>query len=92
MENTLGDATSGRVAKAKPRKMSNPTHMNKFHVDFDSLIPSDIKEINTNYDAGKTRILSDGRTITARSGSSGARPTFVIREANGRRIEISYGE
>ena len=60
--------------------------------DFELLKPSDIKEIHTNYGSGKTGKLPDGRFVTARPGSSDGRPTLEIRAANGRGIEIRYGE
>lgn len=56
--------------------------------DFASLNPSDVKDINTNYGPDKTGKLPDGRTITARPGSSDGRPALEIRNPNGRGIEI----
>ena len=60
--------------------------------EFDLLKPSNVKDINTSYGAGRTGTLPDGRTVTVRPGSTDGRPTLEIRYPNGRGIEIRYGK
>ena len=85
-------AEPGRVTKGKTTQYVKPGSYEQTSNDFDALNPMNVKEINTKFGQGKTGTLSDGRTITARPGSSDGRPTLEIRSSNGRGIEIRYGE
>ena len=92
IDDILREAKPGRKTKGKTSQYIKSGSFKQTNEDFELLNPVDIKEINTNYGLGKTGRLSDGRFITARPGSSDGRPTLEIRAANGRGIELRYGE
>lgn len=92
LDDILEGAKPGRVTKGKTTQYVKPGSYEQTSNDFDALNPTNVKEINTKFGQGKTGTLSDGRTITARPGSSDGRPTLEIRSPNGRGIEIRYGE
>jgi len=92
VDDILDEATPGRATKGKTEQYVKSGDYDRAAEDFNSLNPSNVKDINTNYGQGKTGTLSDGRTVTARPGSSDGRPTLEIRNPNGRGIEIRYGE
>lgn len=58
--------------------------------DFDSLNPSDVKEIQTQYGAGKVGKLSDGTTVVARPGSTTGGATLEIKVSNSKVYKIRY--
>ena len=88
----LEEATLGRPTKGKTTQYQKPGGFEQASKEFDALNPSNVKNINTVYGQGKTGILSDGRTIILRPGSTDGRPTLEIRNPNGRGIEIRYGK
>ena len=88
----LEGATLGRPTKGKTTQYQKTGGFEQASKEFDLLNPSNVKNINTTYGQGKTGILSDGRTIILRPGSTDGRPTLEIRNPNGRGIEIRYGE
>ncbi|EHF04961.1 hypothetical protein HMPREF1020_03088 [Clostridium sp. 7_3_54FAA] len=92
VDDILDNATSGRATKGKTTQYVKPGTYTQAVDDFNSLNPSNVKDINTNYGSGKTGTLSDGRTVTVRPGSTDGRPTVEIRGSNGRGMEIRYGE
>ncbi len=92
VDDILEDATPGRVTKGKTDLYEKQGDYNQAVDEFDSLNPTDVKNINSAYGPGKTGKLEDGRTITARPGSSDGRPTLEIRYPSGRGMEIRYGE
>jgi len=92
VDDILDGASPGRATKGKTTQYVKSGGYDQAATEFDSLNPSNVKEINTKYGSGKTGTLPDGRTITARPGSSDGRPTLEIRDSNGRGVEIRYGE
>ena len=92
VDDIIEGAEPGRVTKGKTTQYEKPGSYEQTSEDFDALNPTNVKDINTKFGPGKTGTLSDGRTITARPGSSDGRPTLEIRNSNGRGIEIRYGE
>ncbi len=58
--------------------------------DFDSLNPSDVKEITTQYGTGKVGKLSDGTTVIARPGSATGGATLEIKVSNSKVYKIRY--
>lgn len=92
LDDILNGTESGRITKGKTSQYIKTGSYKQTAADFDALNPTNVKEINTKFGSGKTGILSDGRTVTARPGSSDGRPTLEIRNANGRGIEIRYGK
>ncbi len=80
------------MTKGKTTLYEKPGDFSQASKEFDSLNPSNVKDINTSYGQGKTGTLPDGRTITVRPGSTDGRPTLEIRNPNGRGIEIRYGK
>ena len=92
LDDILENAKPGKSTKGKTTQYVKSGSYEQTSNDFDALNPTNIKEINTKFGPGKTGTLSDGRTITARPGSSEGRPTLEIRNLNGRGIEIRYGE
>lgn len=59
-------------------------------MDFDSLNPMDIKDIQTQYGLGKVDKLSDGTTVVARPGSTTGGATLEIRVSNSKVYKIRY--
>lgn len=92
VDDVLDGATAGRVTKGKTTQYVKSGDFSRASNEFDSLNPSNVKNINTPYGQGKTGTLPDGRTVTVRPGSTDGRPTLEIRNPNGRGIEIRYGE
>ncbi|MCM1259107.1 MAG: hypothetical protein NC307_14825 [Roseburia sp.] len=92
LDDILEDAEQGRTTKGKTTQYVKSGTYEQASEDFDALNPSNVKEIDTKFGSGKTGTLSDGRTITARPGSSEGCPTLEIRSSNGRGIEIRYGK
>ncbi|HAQ41166.1 MAG TPA: hypothetical protein DCM73_10270, partial [Clostridiales bacterium] len=83
VDDILDGATAGRVTKGKTNQYVKPGDFNSASKEFDSLNPSNVKNINTSYGQGKTGTLPDGRTVTVRPGSTDGRPTLEIRNPNG---------
>ena len=88
----LKGAELGRVTKGKTTQYAQRSHYEQISNDFDTLNLMNVKGINAKFDEAKTGTLSDGKTITARPGSSNGRPTLKIKGSNGRGIEIRYGK
>jgi len=91
VEDILDGATPGRATMGPTTQYVKPGDFEQAAKDFDSLKPSNVKPIDTKWGPGETGTLPDGRAITVRPGSSDTRPTLEIRNLNGRRIEIRYG-
>lgn len=65
--------------------------MGQANTDFDSLEPSNVKEIETVYGPGRVGGLDDGSTVVVRPGSTDGRPTLEFRNPGSRRgAEIRY--
>ncbi len=79
VDDILESATPGRVTKGKTTLYEKPGDFSQASKEFDSLNPSNVKDINTSYGQGKTGTLPDGRTITVRPGSTDGRPTLEIQ-------------
>ena len=58
--------------------------------DFESLNPTDVRDIQTQYGSGKVGKLSDGTTVVARPGSTTGGATLEIRVSNGKVYKIRY--
>lgn len=92
-EDILKDTTPGRETKGKTSQHVRPGGMDQANTDFDSMKPTNVKQINTKAGAGRTGTLPDGRSVTVRPGSSDGRPTLEVRNpANGRGHEIRYDD
>ncbi|GHT89316.1 hypothetical protein AGMMS49960_21680 [Betaproteobacteria bacterium] len=92
VDDILSGTTPGRATKGKTTQYIKQGSYDQVVKDFDSLNPLNVRDINTNYDQGKTGTLPDGKAVTVRPGSTDGRPTLEIRGSNGRGIEIRYGE
>lgn len=90
VEDLLSNATPGRVTKGKTTQYVKSGGFNEAVADSDSLYLTNVKKTSTSYGTGKRGVLSDGRTVVVRSGSSDGRPTLETRKPNGRGIEIRY--
>lgn len=58
--------------------------------DFESLNPSNIKDIQTQYGPGKVGTLSDGTKVVARQGSTTGGPTLEITVSKKKIFKIRY--
>ena len=58
--------------------------------DFDSLNPTNVKEIQTKYGPGKVGELSDGTKVVARQGSTTGGATLEIKVSNSKVFKIRY--
>ena len=58
--------------------------------DFDSLNPSNIKDIKTKYGAGKVGKLNDKGTVVARPGSETGGATLEVKVSNNKVYKIRY--
>ena len=58
--------------------------------DFESLNPTDVRDIQTQYGSGKVGKLSDGTTVVARPGSTTGGATLEIRVSNSKVYKIRY--
>ena len=56
--------------------------------DFESLNPTDVRDIQTQYGSGKVGKLSDGTTVVARPGSTTGGATLEIRVSNSKVYKI----
>jgi hypothetical protein len=92
VDDILSNASPGRVTKGKTTLYEKPGGFGQASKEFDSLNPSNVKEIKTPNGTLKTGTLSDGRSVTVRSWSTDGRPTLEIRNSNGRGVEVRYGE
>jgi len=93
IDDILSDATPGRKTKGKTKQFEKDGGFDQASKEFDSLDPTDVKEIDTKFGTGRTGTLSDGTTVTVRPGSSDGRPTLEVRNPeNGRGKEIRYNE
>lgn len=55
--------------------------------DFDALNPTNVKDIQTQYGAGKVGTLSDGSSVVARPGSKTGGATLEIKVSNSKIYE-----
>jgi hypothetical protein len=92
VDDILSNASPGRVTKGKTTLYEKSGGFGQASKEFDSLNPSNVKEINTPNGTLKTGTLPDGRSVTVRSWSTDGRPTLEIRNSNGRGVEVRYGE
>ena len=58
--------------------------------DFESLGPSNVKDIQTQYGSGKVGTLSDGTKVVARPGSKTGGSTLEIKVSNKKIYKIRY--
>jgi len=64
--------------------------MEKALEDFESMNPSGVKDIDTQYGPGKVGVLSDGTKVTVRTGSKTGGPTIEIKIPNTKMIKVRY--
>ncbi|WP_249641543.1 MULTISPECIES: hypothetical protein [unclassified Enterococcus] len=86
---------SSKTPNSKIKQFDNSGGMDQINKDFDSLNLSNVKEIKTQYGAGRTGDLPDGSTVGTRPGSSGKSdnaPTLQITRPDGKQIKIRYPE
>jgi len=91
---TVGDlvkgATPGEETSGRAKQFEKTGGMDQANKDFDSLNPTNVKEINTGYGLGRVGTLPDGRQVVVRGGSSGdSKPTLEIQQGKNR-IKIRY--
>ena len=86
LEDILADAKPGERTMGRTKQFEKPGGYQEALKDFESLKPSDIKEIST----GKRGTLPDGRPINVRFDSSDRRPTLEIQNRRSQ-IKIRYG-
>jgi hypothetical protein len=90
-EDVTKNAKPGRKTKGKTELFEKNGGAGQMKKDFDSLSPSNVKDIPTPKGDIRTGTLPDGRVVTSRPFSSDGRPTLEIRNpANQRGIEIRY--
>jgi hypothetical protein len=58
--------------------------------DFEALNPTNVKDIQTKYGAGKVGILSDGTKVVARQGSTTGGATLEIKVSNSKVYKVRY--
>ena len=83
----LDGAKPGRDTKGHTKQWGKPGTMDDANGDFDSLNPSNVKNIP----GGRTGELPDGRRINVRDHSSDGRPTLEVQNGKNR-IKVRYGE
>ncbi|WP_157935956.1 hypothetical protein [Paracoccus zhejiangensis] len=85
------EANVSQQTKGRTRHGRKTGGMGQADRDFDSLGPENVRNINTQYGAGRTGTLSDGTRVTVRPGSSDGRPTLEMRNPTSNRgTEIRY--
>ena len=62
----------------------------QFSKDFESLNPTNVKDIQTKYGPGKVGSISDGTTVVARPGSTTGGPTLEIKISKNKVYKIRY--
>lgn len=87
MINGLDETTNG---KGVARNFETSGGYEQTLKDFESLNPSDVKDIQTKYGAGKVGILSDGTKVVARQGSTTGGATLEIKISNSKIYKIRY--
>lgn len=92
IDDLLEDSEKGRETSGKSEQYLKKGGFEQAQKDFDSLNPSDVKDINTSYGKGKTGVLKDGSKVNVRPGSTYGEPTLEIQLPNGKRIKIRYGD
>jgi RHS repeat-associated protein len=91
VEGILAGSKLGRVTKGRTTQYEREGGWTQTNQDFDALSPREVKTINTKWGEGRTGILSDERTVTARPGSSEGSPTLEVRTPDTTRaIEVRY--
>lgn len=58
--------------------------------DFETLNPTNVKDIQTKYGSGKVGTLSDGTKVVARQGSTTGGATLEIKVSNSKGYKIRY--
>jgi hypothetical protein len=85
----LRDAKPGEKTNGRTTQFVKQGEFSQASKEFDSQNSSGIKDINTDYGAGRTGTFSGDRTITVRLGSTDGCPTLEIRNpVNNRGIDI----
>jgi hypothetical protein len=92
LDGIVNDSTPGRATKGPTvqRVRNGGGGFNRANQDFNALRPSNVRDIQTRYGAGRTGTLRDGRTVTVRPGSTDGRATLEVRKPSGRGIEIRF--
>lgn len=92
LDNLLETAKKLPPTKGKTTLFEITGNYNDAIKDFENLVPLNVKPITNSKFSGFTGMLSDGRHITIRSGSSDGRITLEIRDVVTKKgIEIRYG-
>ena len=93
VDDLINSSTPGRTTRGRTTQFERRGSFQDAQRDFDRLHPSNIQNINTKWGPGRTGILSDGRKITVRPGSTlpGNPSTLEIQsETIPRVIKIRY--
>lgn len=85
--NSLPETTNG---KGVARNFESRGGFDQTIKDFESLNPTDVRVIQTQYGSGKVGKLSDGTTVVARPGSATGGATLEIRVSNSKVYKIRY--
>jgi len=91
VDDILRESRPGETTMGRTTQFENPGGLSRANIDFDSLNPTNVRNINTPWGPGRVGTLQDGRTVTVRPGSSGMHPTLEVINQNGRYIKIRYG-
>jgi RHS repeat-associated protein len=90
IEDVLEGASETTNGKGVARNFEKSGGFEKTLEDFNSLRPTDVKDIQTKYGPGKVGKLSDGTTVVARPGSKTSGPTLEITVSNSKAYKIRY--
>lgn len=90
IDDILEGATETTNNAGKARNFEKTGGFEKTLEDFNSLNPSNVKDIQTKYGPGKVGTLSDGTTVVARPGSTTGGPTLEITVSNNKIYKIRY--
>ncbi len=85
--NSLPETTNG---KGVARNFESGGGFDQTIRDFESLNPTNVRDIQTQYGSGKVGKLSDGTTVVARPGSTTGGATLEIRVSNSKVYKIRY--
>jgi|GEM_PF-5067683 len=92
VEDVLRDTTPGKETRGKSEQFEKPGDYDEAIKDFESLKPSNVRDISKGDKLGKAGDLPDGRSVNVRNNSKDSRPTLeVINLQNMQRIKVRYG-
>lgn len=90
IEDIIINATETTNGKGVARNFEKSGGFEQTLNDFESLNPTNVKDIQTQYGQGKVGTLSDGTSVVARPGSTTCGPTLEIKVSNSKIYKIRY--